>query len=234
MRIVTISDTHTKHGQLTQPASLLTIPEGDVLIHAGDFTAMGRTGETVKFLKWFAALPHPHKVLVAGNHDFMCLNDPEQFARLLAQHAPDVHYLNEARNSVVIEGARFTGTPSTPLFGNWAFMRSPEELDRIYRQFPEDTDVLITHGPPRGIGDSCYPDGEQAGCPLLAMWVYEHQPAFHVYGHIHEGYGIRHAPYIRTTFVNTSVCDRQYRVANAPHVFEFNKEPVCPTGTRTT
>ena len=63
MKIICISDTHNRHAEID-------IPIGEVIIHAGDFSASGTRSETRDFLKWFSALPHPHKILVAGNHDF--------------------------------------------------------------------------------------------------------------------------------------------------------------------
>lgn len=63
MKIICIGDTHNKHKELI-------VPIGDVIIHAGDFTESGTRRETLDFLRWFAELPHPHKILIAGNHDF--------------------------------------------------------------------------------------------------------------------------------------------------------------------
>ena len=63
MKVICIADTHNQHEQLV-------IPPGDVIIHAGDFTEAGTREETMNFLAWFSNLPHPHKILVAGNHDF--------------------------------------------------------------------------------------------------------------------------------------------------------------------
>ncbi len=66
MRIIHISDTHNMHRQLTN------LPEGDVIVHSGDFTMMGTEGEALDFMEWFCDLPYRHKVFIAGNHDF-CL-----------------------------------------------------------------------------------------------------------------------------------------------------------------
>lgn len=208
LKLVLISDTHTYHRKVE-------LPDGDVLVHAGDFTAMGRTGETTKFLQWFGSQPHRHKVLVAGNHDFMCLDDPEQFARLLAEFAPGVQYLSDERNSVVIEGVRFTGTPSTPVFGHWAFMKTQGELQQVYARFPADTDVLVTHGPAWGVLDTCFPSGDRAGCPSLRNWIEVHKPQVHVHGHIHEGYGTHLGD---TLSVNAAICNREYRPENRPFI----------------
>ena len=63
---VCVSDTHNLHGTLP------TLPQGDVLLHAGDFTMRGKPEEVQRFAEWWHAQPHPQKVVIAGNHDF-CL-----------------------------------------------------------------------------------------------------------------------------------------------------------------
>lgn len=62
MKIVAISDTHQLHDKVV-------IPDGDVLVHAGDFTNQGTDGALIKFLTWFSSQPHPYKVFIAGNHE---------------------------------------------------------------------------------------------------------------------------------------------------------------------
>lgn len=87
-RIVCISDTHGRHPRLK-------LPDGDILIHAGDFTERGEAYEVDPFLDWFEALPHPHKVFIAGNHDFYLEQHPEYFAEQV-RAIPRVHYLNDS------------------------------------------------------------------------------------------------------------------------------------------
>ncbi len=64
MRIVCLSDTHNQHRNLD-------VPPGDILIHAGDSTFQGTLSEVSGFLRWINYLPHPHKILIAGNHDWL-------------------------------------------------------------------------------------------------------------------------------------------------------------------
>ena len=75
MRLVAISDTHGRHRQLV-------MPEGDVVIHCGDFCARGKEREARDFAAWFRALPHVHKVVIAGNHDLCLERDPSRAAEL--------------------------------------------------------------------------------------------------------------------------------------------------------
>lgn len=211
MRLVCISDTHNQH-------DALKLPEGDVLIHAGDFTGMGRTHEVEAFAKWLGAQPHKHKVLIAGNHDWLFERDSAQARALLARHCPSARYLQDS--GVEIEGVKFWGSPWTPYFLNWAFnLKRGKPLAQKWAQVPADTCVLITHGPPHGIHDLTR-HGLNVGCEELARELERRlRPKVHVFGHIHEGYGT----YMRggTKFVNASSCTEFYEPTNAPIVLDI-------------
>jgi Icc-related predicted phosphoesterase len=206
MRLVAISDTHGLHGSLS-------IPDGDVLVHAGDLTRHGELDELLELNDFFAALPHRHKVVVAGNHDWCFQQLPEGCRELLSS----VIYLQD--EAVTIDGVRFYGSPWQPRFFDWAFNlpRGPR-LRAKWLQIPRDTDVLITHGPPQGIGDRTL-EGDQAGCADLREIVERIRPRLHIFGHIHEGAGA--ATLGRTTFVNASSVDRRYRPVHAPVVLDL-------------
>lgn len=218
MRIVCLADTHNRH-------AALEVPAGDVLVHAGDFTLRGTREEVVTFIRWFAALPHPHKILVAGNHDWLFEREPTE-ARGLA--AP-VCYLED--EGVEIGGVRFWGSPWQPWFLDWAFnLNRGAPLRAKWDLIPAGTDVLVTHGPPHGIRDvveKLFPraiaaaigQGEHAGCEELLAAVGRIRPRLHVFGHIHEGYGreVRDG----TEFVNASCCDKAYRPVHSPIVVEL-------------
>ena len=178
MRLVCISDTHTYHPQMD-------IPPGDILIHAGDFTHTGHIAQTTDFLTWFAAHPHPHKLLICGNHDFLFHKKPA-FAKALIP--PNVTYLED--QEIVIDDVRFYGSPWCPRAGNWAFMkdRDQEELKALRDKIPSEIDVLITHGPPKNILDMDAMN-QSAGCTLLYQRIQEIKPRVHIFGHIHESYG---------------------------------------------
>ncbi len=154
---------------------------------------------------------------MAGNHDFPLLHS-YMLAKRYIQKIPGTTYLQDTGK--VIEGISFYGSPWTSIFNNWAFMLFPEELKEKWRLIPKDTNVLITHGPPSGILDLAY--GKQKGCQELLRTVKYINPVFHVFGHIHEGFGV--SGYLddqRTTFINCSICDAKYRPDNEPVVFEL-------------
>ena len=208
MKLVCISDTHGYH-------DTMHVPAGDVLIHAGDLTKRGTVEETRAAAEWLERLPHEHKIVIAGNHDFLFERDPAA-ARALFTHAT---YLED--QAVVIDGVRFYGSPYTPEFFNWAFMLPRGDALRAkWSHIPNGTDVLVTHGPPHKILDLTL-HGDRAGCEALAERVAELKPRLHVFGHIHEGYGTQGDASSETHFMNASICTFDYRPKNAPIVFDL-------------
>jgi len=224
-RLVCISDTHNLHEKLE-------LPEGDVLIHAGDFSMLGHVKETIRFIRWFAEQPHKHKILIAGNHD-VTLDKGfyqaswQRFHRFMEdQHSiknyllreESIHYLEDS--SVTLDGIKFYGSPYQPAFGGWAFnVNRGLPIRAVWSAIPDDTDVLITHGPPAGYGDTL-DNGESVGCEDLLQEITERvKPRVHVFGHIHEGYGITNNEH--TTFINPCSCNSRYKIANAPIIFDL-------------
>ncbi len=142
MKLVCISDTHSLHRHIPE------VPDGDVLIHAGDGLGQGTLENIEDLNDWLGMLPHRHKIVIAGNHDWAFQETPE----LAREALTNAVYLEDS--SVEIEGIRFWGSPWTPTFMDWAFMlERGQQLHKKWQLIPGDTDVLITHGPPKGIGD---------------------------------------------------------------------------------
>ncbi|MEH0155446.1 metallophosphatase domain-containing protein [Limibacter armeniacum] len=208
MRFVAISDTHGKHNQLQLPA-------GDVLIHAGDISYRGKQKEVEKFLRWFTAQPHSYKIFIAGNHDFFFEQEDN---KTIASIIPDnIIYLNDS--GCQIDGINIWGSPIQPRFNNWAFNRDRgEDIAKHWKLIPEDTDLLITHGPPKGILDKTFL-GLRVGCEELRTRVEQVKPKVHVSGHIHENYGsVSHQ---ETLFLNASSVNLFMKIVNEPLVFEI-------------
>lgn len=205
MRLVMISDTHGFHEQLE-------IPDGDVLVHAGDFCLHGEAAELEAFDRFLGALPHSSKLVVAGNHDF-CMQAAGVKAAALLSNAD---YLIDS--GCVIDGMNFWGSPWQPIFLDMAFNLPAAALRQRWAEIPEDTDVLITHTPPRDILDLTSL-GISAGCDELARRLESVQPKLHVFGHIHEGYGIQATP--STTFVNACSCTLDYQPSQPPLVIDI-------------
>lgn len=211
VRLVFISDTHAQHSQLV-------LPPGDVLFHTGDFSTRGLLGEVQIFLDWFAAQPHPHKVLIAGNHDFLADQNPGLFQSMVPDN---VIYLNDT--GCMLDGIRVWGSPIQPWFFDWAFNRKRgAEIRQHWDLIPEDTQILLTHGPPYGILDEVARDRRPVGCRDLLHRVRDlNSVKIHAFGHIHEGYGQYEAG--NTLFLNASVLDEHYVLQNKPFVVDWQE-----------
>lgn len=198
MRIVAVADTHLFHWHGE-------VPPGDVLVHAGDLCRGGELHELEEAARHLRALPHRHKIVVAGNHDWAFVRTPRRARAVLGE---DVIYLQDA--GVVIEGVRFWGSPWQPEFNAWAFNlpRGGAGLREKWAAIPSDVDVLITHGPPLGIGDRSAMGRQRAGCGVLRERVTELKLPLHLFGHIHDDGGA--FPVGGTMFVNVTTweCER--------------------------
>lgn len=225
MRLVLISDTHGMHHELSKE-NQLTLPEGDVLVHAGDLTLTGSIHEAREAMTWLRAqhCKFQHIVFIAGDHDFIFESFPQlSLASTVSGSKTILHYLQNS--SIVIEGVKFWGSPVTPRFMDWAFMaeRGPA-IAKVWALIPEDVDVLITHGPPRQILDQADPRHVSPflGCADLLnrfLNIPRIHPKIHVFGHIHGGYG--HTQSNGTGFYNASVVNEAYQVANKPFVVDI-------------
>jgi Icc-related predicted phosphoesterase len=198
MIIDCISDLHCSYPELEG---------GDLLIVSGDFTFTGTVQEISKFNYWLEYQKYKYKIVIAGNHDLMFEDDPG-LARSLLTSA--THYLND--DECEIEGLKFWGSPITPWFNDWAFNRYSWNIGRHWDWIPSKIDILITHGPPFGILDTM--DGKHLGCPLLLEKVKKVKPKYHIFGHIHEGYGTYEEDGIK--FINAALMNGQYKFVNKP------------------
>lgn len=237
MRIVCISDTHSLHDNM-----LHLLPKGNVLIHAGDVSNKGGERDVTNFIQWFQNIQgFDSKIFISGNHDFCFerINEPHHkgdynwLSNLMSPEnltQSNVYYLED--NFMSIEYPEFSrplkiyGSPWQPEFYNWAFNlpRLGIELQEKWNNIPIDTDVLITHGPPNGLGDlvnNWRQPNMNVGCELLRNRIEELNPTLNVYGHIHEGYGIYNNG--KTTFVNASICTPDYRPTNKPIIIDLTE-----------
>ncbi len=178
MKVVCFSDTHQRH-------RLVNVPDGDILIVAGDFCLDGVHPEAASFANWLKDLPHKHKVVIAGNHDHIFQQD-RQLAE--GEFGEGVHYLLD--RTVEIEGLSIYGAPWTPPYNNTdSFIKERgEEIRQHWDLIPDDTDILITHGPPYGVLDA-NAEGILCGCMDLFDAALRVRPQLHVFGHIHPGHG---------------------------------------------
>lgn len=208
MNITFISDTHGQHHKIQ-------LHGGDILIHAGDVSNKGTTEDAENFIDWFSSLDYTYKIFIAGNHDFYFdgkLQDMIQ--RSLPQNT---FYLCD--RTIIIEGIFIHGSPITPYFYNWAFNRHRgNDIKKHWQLIPQNTDILITHGPPLNILDKTMQE-THVGCADLLKKVQSVQPKYHLFGHIHEANGI-YKDY-NTTFINGSMVDRKGDLIHKPFNFEY-------------
>lgn len=210
MRIVALSDTHRMLHQIT-------IPHGDVLVHAGDLTGRGSYQELLEegFSLMKLKKKFKHRIVISGNHDFGF----QKNKKIILEECfdKDVIYLEDS--GIEIDGVKFWGSPWSLPFYNWAFMKPEEELIVEYAKIPTDTNILITHCPPHGILDK-NAEGYHCGSVALYNRVKElHELKHHIFGHIHESYGIEEIGDI--TFHNVCNLNGRYRYTNEPQVIDL-------------
>lgn len=221
MRIVCISDTHFY--PVTMP-----IPDGDVLIHAGDLTRSGRFEQITQAGSWLADLPHKHKIVVAGNHDVLFEKDYNTARYALGDGFYGIQYLQD--NVAVIDDVVFYGAPWSVEYHGWAFgLKDGWEAKNRWDRMPPGIDVLVTHGPPYQIMDSA-PNGYDLGSKELRFKVEEIQPRLHVFGHIHHSHGVLKLG--DTLYVNAAVCDESYKHTQEPIVLDFKKSGIMQVGKK--
>lgn len=227
-RITLISDTHTKHWELNGD-----LPGGDILIHAGDLMNSGRNLEDIKdFCKWFDEQNYNSKIFIAGNHDCMFEDFPERAMEIVNSYKL-ITYLQDSWIKIGDDGQfndetmiKIYGSPWQPWFYDWAFNlpKGGPGLMSKWEAIPQDTDILITHGPPQDHLDVSGPPYNEGhlGCALLREKVDAQPPKIHVFGHIHGSYGYKF--HNGTHFFNASILNERYDYVNKPVTFDWNPE----------
>jgi Icc-related predicted phosphoesterase len=218
MIVTFISDTHNKQHEITSQ-----LPGGDLLVFAGDMTSMGKDYEIEEWMDWFYSLDHyGTKICIAGNHDFMFEDNPEEALRILEAKGKSIIYLNDSGTE--IDGVKFWGSPVTPRFFDWAFNRDAD-IQQHWNMIPYDTNVLITHGPPYGILDFTARDRKPVGCHHLRRRLFDLKDLkIHSFGHIHEAFGQQlgdEEDFEGIHFVNASYLDLRYDPVNHPVVINI-------------
>jgi len=252
IKIGYISDTHGRHDLWESRLEMFSKRDGidyvtewdnlDLLIFCGDCSGRGYEWEIHDFLDWFSRHPAKEKVMISGNHDFFFdvelrssrprssreESPEEQFSRVMSKY-PDIHYLNDS--SIELYGLKIWGSPITPWFHNWAFNRYRSRgkdyvaggIKQHWNKIPDDTDILVVHGPPRGkldlIVEKFRRPGENpnVGCDDLMDAINRVNPKMVSFGHIHEGYGTEVDGDIR--FINASCLNEDYDPINPPQIF---------------
>lgn len=206
-KLVLISDTHEYQ---------MPLPDGDILIHAGDLTGSGSFRQVQRELDWLNSQPHKHVVIIAGNHDF-AFENPKVTSPVL--ELGRIVYLENSE--VTIEGLRIYGSPVQPKYGWWAFnVERGEAIRKYWDMIPNNVDVLVTHGPPMGTLDQAALGSPHLGCEELALAVDRVKPRLHMFGHIHGGRGYKN--FNGTEFFNASMVNEAYQPVHEAWEVEFD------------
>lgn len=214
MKIWHISDTHGYHDLLEIPNDI------DCVIHSGDCSnyrnPYNNEPEVRNFITWFSNLQIQYKIYVAGNHDTSIekgLITKDNFEQA------GINYL--FNNTVIIEGLKIWGSPYTPQFCGWAFMKDRGKISRVWDKIPEDTDIVVCHGPPKAILDLTYNrdrETEMCGDSALKKRILKLQPKLVLFGHIHNYKDI-----INAGTVKLSICDTIFSNGSVVTDNEFGK-----------
>lgn len=229
MKILHISDTHSMHDQIP----INRFDGVDMIIHSGDcsnspFLASSNR-EIMEFLEWYHKVPVKYKIFVAGNHDTAI---ERKAVTRETMHAYGIHYLEN--ESIEIEGLKIWGSPITPTFGQWSFMKARDKTHFVWDTIPDDTDILVVHGPPKGVRDLTYNRKnklEMCGDKSLVTAIMRVKPKLVLFGHIHnfkdiENQGV--STYHRlpnTKFSNASMVEDgkfAYGLTSFGNIFEIN------------
>lgn len=199
--------THSYHHLLQIPNNI------DIVIHSGDESnyhdVYKNEVECKEFITWFANLDIKYKILISGNHSAYASKHTREFRQLCKEN--NIIYLEN--DGVTIEGLKIWGSPFSPTFGDWYFMKARDKMRNVWENIPEDTDILVTHTPPLGCLDLSYNRNHElefCGCANLLKHVFRVNPKLHLYGHIHNCEGVLNAGQMKlanldTIFSNGSV-----------------------------
>jgi Icc-related predicted phosphoesterase len=214
IRVVAMSDLHG-----TLPPSK-DIPKCDLLLIAGDICGSHVVLDQSVWLHshfkpWLENVPAQKIIGVAGNHDFIWEKAPHLVPKLPWKYLQD--------DFTTFQGWKIYGTPWQPRFFDWAFNLDEPDLERRWRHIPDDTDILVSHGPPQGFGD-WVSRNEHVGSPSLAEKIRQIKPRLCVYGHIHPGFGVYSMPEWGTTLANVSILNDRYIWTNMPTEFILDPE----------
>ncbi|MHA1737418.1 MAG: metallophosphoesterase family protein [Candidatus Heimdallarchaeota archaeon] len=206
MKIVALSDTHTQHNKLD-------IEKCDILLYAGDFE-IRNISDLMEMKRWLLSIDAKHRVVIFGNHDF---TDHYATSVLKDLFGENIHYL--CNETIILEGIKIFGSSYSPLFNDWAWMKSDDVLTDIWHKIEENTDIVLTHTMPYGILDQVAPRMNSVGSVSLLKKIKQISPKIQIGGHLHESFG-KYTDYV-TDYFNVSVLDEFYQLANDYTVINY-------------
>jgi Icc-related predicted phosphoesterase len=219
--MVTVVAMADLHGRLP------LVPPCDLLLIGGDLCPHGQTEAQAGWLGgafkgWLDRIPAKEVVAVAGNHDWILERAPHLVPELRWRYLQD--------RGVELFGLKIYGTPWQPRFFDWAFNLDEPALEIKFSRIPDGADVVVSHGPPFGIGDVAPRPwgGENVGSPSLRKRLLEVRPQLSVFGHIHEGRGVYHHDGV--VFANATLVNQRYEMVYTPMLFQIDPARRLPVG----
>jgi predicted phosphohydrolase len=213
MIVAIVSDVHRRWHDIV-------VPPCDLLISAGDYSNQGEPTSVVGFHEWMSHQPATHKISVQGNHELWVEHSFESASAAVKEIDPDIYFT--AQQTLHISGHVIHCSAVTPYFCNWAWnVHRGVDIQKHWEIIPDNTDILVTHGPAYGILDEIVPgSGEHLGCQDLLNRVKQLKNLkLHAFGHIHGSSGEELVDGVQ--FVNASMCDEQYTLVNPVRVVEL-------------
>jgi Icc-related predicted phosphoesterase len=209
INVCAISDIH---------GNLVDVPKCDLLLICGDLSPTHNHNVTFQaswintnFKNWINNIEAKEIVYIAGNHDFVF----QEKKHLIEFDKINGTYLEDS--GVNLFGLNIYGTPHQPVYYDWSFNLTEPELEKKWALIPNDTNILVTHGPPLGYGDLT-DRGERVGSWTLANRIKDLALLkLHTFGHIHSDRGQWHLN--SATLANVTVLDERYKVAYPPMLF---------------
>lgn len=203
MKICAVSDTHNWK---------IRFPKCDVLAIAGDISMRGTLPWFIEeFVPYIQQFTFDKCLLVFGNHDDeIYMNEEWRDIKL----PENIVVLNNT--SYKYKNVKFYGSPNCNYIPGFLNTFSEETLEELFATMPDDTDVLITHSPAYGIGDTTYGDDYHLGSASLLEKIRQVKPKIHIFGHVHTG-----KKFIKengTSFYNVSIVDENYEIAYKPTI----------------
>jgi len=210
MKIAFISDTHNKHEKLNFSSEIYE--DVDTIIHSGDFSH--NLPQLFEFMEWYSKTPFKNHILIPGNHELCVQKNEDLFYRACKKY--DIIGLID--DEVIIDGIKIYGTPWTPVYFNWAYMKDDYLLDIVWDKIPDDTNILVSHGPSYGILDTVNDYGNKinVGSRTLADRMDElDKLKIHIFGHIHLSRGMYKENGI--SYINASSINDNYNIKKTYH-----------------
>jgi predicted phosphohydrolase len=206
MKVCAISDSHRQHWNIK-------VPNCDLFIFAGDAEINGVL-PLHDFNDWLGTIKAPlGRIVIGGNHDgYLEFLGKKECKRLLTNC---VYLENE---SIDVQDLTIFGSPYSPRFNDWSFMKYDGDLKKIWNTISNKSDIVITHCPCCGILDQVLPNDRSEGSLTLRDRIKEIRPRIHICGHIHEGFG-RYTDG-NTDYYNVSILDEMYKLINPVTMIE--------------